>query len=108
MNLRAAVPWLLLPTFSFPVWITSLALAIVALLALTPFAFRGQKWMRLPSLIFSAVMLLNGLGHIAATIYAGRAIAGVYSAPLVLVAATYLWYATWTGRSGTRSSEQSP
>jgi len=87
---RDRFPLLPLPTFTFPVWLGGLIAAVLILLALTPLAFRGVRWLRVFSIPYGALMLLNGLGHIAASFYYGRLMPGVYSAPLLLVASAYL------------------
>ena len=97
-RLGTTVPWLKLPTFTFHVWIGLLALAVVGLAVLTPHAYRGAWGMRPMAYIFSSIMLVNGLGHLAAAAYTGEAIAGVYSSPVVLASAAYLWYANQSKR----------
>ena len=92
--IRKHIPYLPLPTFTFEVWLAGLCLAVVVLLALTPFAFRGARWMALLSYPYGAIMFLNGLQHFAGSIYLGRAMPGVYSAPLLLGASSYLLWAT--------------
>jgi hypothetical protein len=79
-----------MPVFTFEVWLTGLIAAIIILLLLSPFAFRQKMWMRLLSYPFAVLMLLNGLGHIAGSVYLGRLAPGVYSAPLLLAASIYL------------------
>ncbi|MEW6208851.1 MAG: HXXEE domain-containing protein [Acidobacteriota bacterium] len=82
--------YLPLPIFTFEMWIGGLIAAIIALLSLSAFAFRGAKWMRTLSYVFALVMLANGLLHIAGSIYLGRWMPGVYSSPLLLAAAINL------------------
>jgi hypothetical protein len=86
-----------MPTFEFRQWLTGLATAVVVLLALSPFAFLGTRWIRPVFYIFAVLMLLNGLGHTAGTIF-GRTVAsihfarpmpGFYSSPLLLAASIY-------------------
>src|SRR5882757_679133 len=38
-----------MPTFDFRVWLTALIIGIVVLVALSPFAFRNARWIRLLS-----------------------------------------------------------
>ena len=87
---RRQIPWLPLPTFTFPVWLGGLILAVTVLLALSPLASRGSRALRLFSLPYGVMMLLNGLGHIGSSIYMGRFMPGVYSSPLLLAASVYL------------------
>src|SRR5467141_2553733 len=88
--IRARFPILLLPTFTFRVWLTGLMLAVVVLASLTPFAFRGAGWMRPVALAFGLIMAGNGLLHLVGSLYMKKAMPGVYSAPLILGAAVYL------------------
>ena len=66
---------------------------IVLLLLATPAAFRHRRWITLFSYPFAVLMFGNGLLHIAGTLYQGRPLPGVYSAPLLLAAASYLLWA---------------
>lgn len=88
--IRDRFPLLPLPTFTFSAWLGGLMLAVVLLLLLTPSAFRGARWLRALSLPYGVLMLLNGMGHIAGSVYFGRLMPGVYSAPLLLAASVWL------------------
>jgi hypothetical protein len=88
--IRARLPFLPLPTFTFRVWLSGLVLAVVVLASLTPFAFRGAAWMRPIAYAFGIVMAGNGLLHLAGSAYTRKVIPGTYSAPLLLAAAVYL------------------
>jgi hypothetical protein len=88
---RERLPFLPLPTFTFGIWLAGLILAIVVLFALAPLAFRGRRlaaWLAYP---YAAIMFANGLGHIGGSIYFGRLMPGVYSAPLLLLASAFLF-----------------
>ena len=91
--LRARAPWLPLPTFTFGVWLAGLAAAIVLLLALAPLAFRGRRaavWLAYP---YAVLMFANGCGHLGGSLYFGRWMPGVASAPLLLAASALLFLA---------------
>ena len=89
--IRARVPFLPLPTFTFGVWLTLLITAICLLLCLSPLAFRQNRWLRRVAWpIGILVGVLNALGHISGSIYFRRWMPGVYSAPVLLIAAIYL------------------
>jgi Protein of unknown function with HXXEE motif len=91
LAIRRAVPFLPIPVFTFQSWIGSLALALTLLLAMTPLAFRGLKWVRgLAIPIAALVGIGNGLAHILSSLYMKRLMPGVYSAPLLLVSGTLL------------------
>jgi hypothetical protein len=91
--------WWFPPTFTFRVWLTGLILAVLLGLAISPFFFRGERWVR-PLGYFLAVLagVLNALGHITGTILGhtvlsvrfARPMPGFYSSPILLGAAAYL------------------
>ena len=87
---RSKYPWIPLPTFTFPVWLGGLILGNVLLLALTPLVSRGQGWMRAASVILALLMIGNACGHLGASVYWGRPAPGVYSSPVLLIAAVAL------------------
>lgn len=76
-----------MPTFSFDGWLAGLILGIVLLLAVSPFAFRRAAWVRPFGFALSVLMIVNGAGHLAASLYLGTVVPGTLSAPLLLVAA---------------------
>jgi hypothetical protein len=94
LAVRALVPWLPLPVFTFPVWITGLTIAVLALVALTPLVARGHRWLVPVAYVYAAIHVANAVGHITVSI-AGRWLApGVYTAPALLAAAFWLLYET--------------
>ena len=94
LALRARLPWLPVPVFTFPVWITSLAIAVFTLTALTPLVRRGRRGLVPLAFVYGIIHVANALGHITVSI-AGRWFApGVYSAPVLLGAALWLLYET--------------
>jgi hypothetical protein len=88
--IRAHLPFLVLPTFTFRVWLGLLTAGICVLLALSVFAWRGRKWMVPLAYVFGIIMFVNGLGHFVASVYMGRPMPGVYSSPLLLAGSVYL------------------
>lgn len=89
-TIREYVPFLPLPTFTFGVWLTGLIVGVMLLFVLSPFAFRGARWM-VPLCYFLGIMMFgNGLFHVLGSVYLGRLMPGVYSSPLLLVASAYL------------------
>lgn len=101
--LRERVPLLPLPTFSFGLWLAGLVAGIVLLLILSRWVRRGARWMIPVSYIFAVMMCGNGLLHAMGTLWQGRAMPGVYSAPLLVIAAIYLFIATHRYRAATKS-----
>jgi len=88
--IHAHLPFLLLPTFTFKVWLSLLIAAVCVLVALSAFAFWGARWMVPLSYLFAGVMLMNGLWHSAASIYLRRPMPGVYSSPFLLAGSVCL------------------
>ena len=91
MELRQELgfPWL--PTFTFATWSGLLALVVVSLLAASPLAYRGQRELVPVGYAFAAMMLLNGVGHLGVSLWRREWTSGVYTSPLVLAGALYLW-----------------
>lgn len=89
--IRHAAPFLRLPVLTLQEFIGILACFLTLLLALTPLAFRGLRWVRglaVPVALLAGIM--NGLAHILSSIYLKRMMPGVYSAPLILLSGTLL------------------
>jgi hypothetical protein len=95
--LRAKLGYWPMPTFEFREWLTGLIVAVLVLLALSPFVFRGARWIRPLFYFFAIVMCANGLVHTAGTIF-GRTVSsvrfprpmpGFYSSPFLLAASVY-------------------
>jgi hypothetical protein len=89
-SLRATYSWLPLPTFTFRVWLAGLIVLVAFLLALTPLVVKGWKVMLVLSYILGGIMIANAIGHISASLWFGAFAPGVYSSPLLLVAAVAL------------------
>ncbi len=97
--LRARAGWVPLPQFGFTEWLAGLVAGVALLLALTPFAFRGARWIRPLAYLLAVMMAANALGHMIATA-SGRtvptvrftgAMPGFYSSPLLMAASIYLF-----------------
>jgi len=88
---RARLPFLLIPTFSFPVWIGGLAAGIALLFLLSPLAFAGDAHLRLIAWPLAILVGLgNGLGHVVMSACRRQRLPGVCSAPLLLAAGAAL------------------
>lgn len=81
---------LLLPTFTFEIWISLLIFAVVALSAASYFVWTGRWAMRPLSHVFAVFMFVNGLIHIAHSIYMREFMPGVYTSPLLFPASIAL------------------
>ena len=97
--LRARLPWLPLPTFTFPVWLGGLVAAVTLLLVLTPLAYRGARWLRRVAWPLGVLMTFNGFLHVAGSIYLHRPMPGVYSAPVLIAVSLWLLRAARLART---------
>lgn len=94
VELRQRYPTLPAATFTFEGWLSLLIFAVLALTLSSYFVWHGRWAMRPISYVFAGFMLLNGLLHIAISIYMGKLISGVYSSPVLLAASVALIVAT--------------
>lgn len=90
LSIRERYPFLPLATFTFETWLSLLIFAIVTLTGVSYFVWKGRWAMRPISYAFAGFMLLNGLLHIAGSLYMGTFMSGVYSSPLLIVASILL------------------
>lgn len=72
------------PTFSFQIWLAGLCLAVLLLLVLAPLVYSRNKRMIPAATIFAVIMVMNGLGHLAASIYYGKIMAGMVTSPFLI------------------------
>ena len=90
-SMRARLPFLPVPMFSFRAWLALLIAGIFLLLCLSPFAFRGDSWLRTVSWPLAILVgVLNATLHISTSVYFHRWMPGVYSSPLLLLVALCL------------------
>jgi len=100
LAMRSQYAWYPMPTFEYRDWLTGLIIANIALLLLTPFAFRNAPWLRPLAYLYATIHLLNGMGHTLATIFGrtassihfARPAPGFYSSPLLLAGSIYLFF----------------
>jgi hypothetical protein len=98
LALRQELSWWPMPTFTFGAWLTGLILAVIVLSCLSVFVFHGARWIRPLAYVFAIVMLGNGLGHTAGTVFGrttasihfSRPMPGFYSSPFLLAGSIYL------------------
>jgi len=95
LRIRAELPWFPMPTFTFGVWLAGLVALVLVLVMLAPAVRRGATGTRLASWVLSVIMLFNGIGHLAGSVYFQRWLPGATSAPLLLAASVFLARATW-------------
>jgi hypothetical protein len=77
---------ILLPAFTFEIWLALLIFAVVSLSAASYFVWTGRWAMRPISHVFAVFMLVNALVHIAHSIYMREFMPGVYTSPLLIAA----------------------
>ena len=90
LTIRSRIPWFPMPTFTFGVWLAGLGVLVLVLAFLAPAVRRGAVAMGLASWVLSAIMFMNGLGHLAGSVYFQRWLPGATSAPLLLAASLLL------------------
>jgi hypothetical protein len=95
LSARSQIPWFPMPTFTFGVWIGGLVLLVLVLALLGPVVRRGGFAIRLASWVLSVIMFMNGLGHLAGSLYFQTWLPGATSAPFLLAASLLLARATW-------------
>ena len=93
--IRSRISWFPMPTFTFGIWLAGLGALVVVLAMLGPAVRRGAAGTRVASWALSAIMLLNGLGHLGGSLYFGRWLPGATSSPLLLFASVVLARRTW-------------
>ena len=92
LALRQRLVFFPAPTFTFPVWIGGLMLAVIIGFALTPRVARGGRTIRVVCGILAALMIGNACGHMLGSVYAGRILPGFWSSPLLCT--TSVWMMT--------------
>lgn len=96
LAIRARLPWFPLPTFSFQGWLFGLLSAVVLLATISPFAFRGKKWLRNVAVPLGLVIgILNGTLHLISSTAMRRFVPGVFSSPFLIIAGALL---IWSAR----------
>ena len=92
--IRTRWPLIPLPTFTFGVWLAGLSVAIVGSALLAPAAFQGRAWLKVVAYPYGVIMLLNGVQHIAVSLFLAKPMPGVLSSPLLLISSAALLVAT--------------
>jgi hypothetical protein len=82
------------PTFTFPFWFTGLVCVDVWLLFLSRYALQGKRVIILLAYPFAVIMLLNGLMHLAGSLYLRQWVPGFITAPFLIYGAINLYLAT--------------
>ena len=77
--------------FTFPVWMTLMSLAIVGLLILSYWVWRGAWWTPAAASIFTLLMLSNGAAHLLFAWHERAWTSGSVTSPLLLAGSLNLW-----------------
>lgn len=88
---RARAGWFPMPEFTFAPWLAGLCVLVLLLLAVSPLAYRGSRLLVLAAYPYATIMLLNGIGHLMASVYLGRWAPGATTAPLLIAASVWLF-----------------
>jgi uncharacterized protein with HXXEE motif len=88
---RERIPWFPMPVFTYDVWIAGLGALVVVLFAASPFAFRRSPAAVIAAYPYAAIMLLNGVGHLAGSVYLQRWAPGATTAPALMAASLWLF-----------------
>lgn len=90
LAIRTRFAWLIIPTFSFSIWIVLLSLAVLGFLILSYWVRRGTWWTPAAAAIYAWLMIANALAHLIFSIYKRAWMPGAYTSPLLLAAAVAL------------------
>jgi len=102
LRVRAVWPRFPMPTFTFSVWLTGLTFLVLGLALVGPLVRRGAAGTRAAAWLLSAIMLLNGAGHLVGSLYFGRRLPGVTSAPFLILGGGLLASRTWQRAAAAR------
>jgi hypothetical protein len=112
-EMRRRLPWWPMPVFTFEAWLSGLITAVLILFALSPFMFRGARWMRPLGYFLAGLNILNATAHTIATIFGrtvetvrfARPAPGFYSSPLLLATGVWMLILLRTTKSADESSK---
>ncbi len=90
MSLRDMMLWTWMPTFTFAAWIGGWIVILAALYGMTWFAAYAVRWMVWFAIAYAEVIFLFAAAKLGFAIYLQKAIPGVYTAPLLLIASSWL------------------
>jgi hypothetical protein len=83
------------PVFSLRGFIVALSSAVALLLVLSPFAFHGAHWLRILAIPVAILAgIANGCVHLGGSALYRRWMPGVLTAPLLLVAGSWLLWSS--------------
>ncbi len=84
------------PVFTLRTFLSLLGSGVCLLLLLSPFALHGAHWIRIVALPLAILVgIANGFGHLGASLYYRRWMAGILSSPVLLVAGSWLLWSSY-------------
>lgn len=87
-----------IPVFTFRSFLITLSFAVCLLVALTPLAFHGVRWIRAAAVPVAILAgLLNACLHVGGSLLYHRKMPGILTSPLLLLAGTWLLWSCWHG-----------
>ena len=89
--LRVRYAWFPMPTWEFREWLAGLIVAVTMLLLLAPLAYARGRVLRVVAYPYAALMLANGVAHLAGSAYLGYWMPGATTAPLLIAASIWLF-----------------
>ena len=95
LSIRSRYAWFPMPAFTFGVWLAGLIALVIVLAVMGPAVRRGAAGTSVASFVFAGIMFLNGVGHLAGSVYFDRWLPGATTAPLLLAASVLLARRTW-------------
>jgi hypothetical protein len=95
LQLRSAWSWFPMPTFAFGPWLGGLIVLVIVLALLTPGIRAGGGLGTAGSVVFGVLMFMNGVGHLAGSVYFWRWLPGATTAPLLLAGSAWLLRTTF-------------
>ncbi|MEJ5368603.1 MAG: hypothetical protein WHT08_09805 [Bryobacteraceae bacterium] len=90
MSLRDMLLWTWMPTFTFAAWLGAWIAILAALYGLVWFAAAPARWVVWFAIVYAEIAFLYGAAKLAFAFYLEKAIPGVYTAPLLVIASSWL------------------
>lgn len=90
LMIRNSTGFFPMPTFQFQIWLGGLILSILIFYSITHLVGKARGFLKVPIAAFGVLMILNGCGHIAGSVYFGRVLPGFWSSFLLIPSGIYL------------------
>jgi len=90
MSLRDMLLWTWMPTFTFAAWLGGWIAVLAALYGLVWFAAAPARWVVWFAIAYAEIGFLYAVAKLAFAFYLQKAIPGAYTAPLLVIASSWL------------------